>query len=945
MVDIARFTAQAPRLGNLEPSTDNGAADALASVARVSSHFANRLGDMANKAVVREQKEEAYANEMAVQMPGVEYAFSGTSVATTPAAKGRAPGNAGEIKSYLMQKHGLSDVQAAGIVGNLIQESGLRSTGAVGDAGTAFGVAQWREGRFANLRKFAGARGKDWGDLNTQLDFMMHELATSESAAGRSLRSATTLDQATAAFIGFERPAGWSAANPRGGHGWANRLANAQSVMALAAASNPAITATGSTIDFAHAGGAPGTPPAVGTPAPASPGGVSVTLTGSTGPLRLKKAGTLAGDAYNAAALDIHLNRLDTAMRGQMEAIALQHQNDPAGLAPALDALRAGYVGDLPPQAAALVDQSFQRQKFALEREAVTRFNQELESANLAAFEENISARMSSAYRMAAKAGLDKASEAALAGELGAFDAQVDASPLTPLQKSRLKSEAKDGVFSARILGGFEQAADAGGRAAYLKQFQTEWQSGEGAAGGLDLKTYDKVNGEMMRRVAADETAANKRVTAVEKAIDDQLDFLKKGYPVPDAARAVLKQAVAATGNAELAKSLDFLDGLADWQKAHVAARPEILDAQILAMRARIQKDGATEAALTTLDVMEELRDEMAKGLADDPLVWADRAGVAKVEPLDFGSAPALAATLAERVADAEAIGQHYGVPPKYFTAAESDALKKTFRQTPLALPSLVSGLSSGLGRATPKALAEISKDAPLLAHVAGLQHMTGSQRVSVEVAEMLDRRIQPGYKAALPTDGKLQGAAAEHLGASMIALPGTMAGAMEAATALFEARALSRGVSMDGFSDDGDPARALFQEALDEVLGASVRDGVKYGGVTMVNDMATIAPPDLPADALADMIADLSPDDLLFQGAIGTANGVPIRIDELHEAKLVMTTPGRYRLALGDVTGGDPRYVPSASGGYFELDTAMLKKSQAARLGGVSPVERMFRP
>lgn len=661
-------------------------------------------------------------------------------------------------------------------------------------------------------------------------------------------------------------------------------------------------------------------------------GGISVTLTGAAGAVPQMRAGTIRGDAYNNAALDIHLNRLDTSMREQMDAISLQHDGDPAGLSGALDALRAGYVKDLPPAAAALVDQSFARQKLALTHAAVNKFNSNLESANLAAFEENIQARTSAAYRLASKAGLGPDADAAISGELGALTASIDASPLTPLQKSRLKQDAVSGVMSARVLGGFENQKDPAARAAYAKKFQEDWQSGEGMSAQLDAKTYDSINGEMIRGVQADEVAANKRTSALNTVIRSRLDYLKKGWPISEGDRQFLKNEVAKTGDAELTANLDFMDGLADWQKAHVAAKPEVIDAQIAAMQQKIQKEGASEAALTTLDVMEGLRDEMKKGLADDPLAWANRAGVAVVEPLDFSDSGKLAASLTERVADASAIAKHYGIAPKYFTAAETDGLKKMLKATPLALPSIVSSLSAGFGSATPQALAEISKDAPLLAHVAGLTNATGSQRVAVEVAEVLDRRNQDGYKSTLPPAGKLQSAASSALGASLIVLPGTMAGTMETATALFEARALARGVDMEQFDTEGSPARTLFTDALDEVLGATRRDGVKYGGVTEVNGLETVAPPDVAADSLQEMVANISADDLLFQKAIGSANGIPIRPQDLQGGQLVMTGQGKYRIALGDVAGGDPRYVPSAAGGYFELDLGMLKRTQMTR-------------
>lgn len=125
-------------------------------------------------------------------------------------------------------KLGYTPEQAAGIVGNLVQESGVRSDGAVGDQGTAFGMAQWRGERLTRLKRFAAANGREWNDFTTQLNFIDMELKNHETGAYQALKSAKTVDEATAAFIGYERPKGWSSGNPRGGHGWNNRLAAAQ---------------------------------------------------------------------------------------------------------------------------------------------------------------------------------------------------------------------------------------------------------------------------------------------------------------------------------------------------------------------------------------------------------------------------------------------------------------------------------------------------------------------------------------------------------------------------------------------------------------------------------------------------------------------------------------------------------------------------------------------
>ena len=100
----------------------------------------------------------------------------------------------------------LSYIQASGIVGNLIYESGLR-TGIKGDGGRAFGIAQWHPDRQKGLVELAKSRGTDIFDFNTQLEYVWKELNSTEKKALDSLLSSTNVEQSTEAFMNhYERP-------------------------------------------------------------------------------------------------------------------------------------------------------------------------------------------------------------------------------------------------------------------------------------------------------------------------------------------------------------------------------------------------------------------------------------------------------------------------------------------------------------------------------------------------------------------------------------------------------------------------------------------------------------------------------------------------------------------------------------------------------------------
>lgn len=140
-------------------------------------------------------------------------AVAGLEVGTGNGAKGDgATQNAKTAYEFFIKK-GWSPAQASGLVGNLQAESGANlNTSAVGDAGQAYGIAQWHPDRQAQFYKQMGKpiRGSD---LKDQLEFLDWELRNSQNAApfysGDRLKQAKSPEEA--AYIidkYFERSTG-----------------------------------------------------------------------------------------------------------------------------------------------------------------------------------------------------------------------------------------------------------------------------------------------------------------------------------------------------------------------------------------------------------------------------------------------------------------------------------------------------------------------------------------------------------------------------------------------------------------------------------------------------------------------------------------------------------------------------------------------------------------
>ena len=106
--------------------------------------------------------------------------------------------------NYFVGK-GLTNFQAAGIVGNLDQESGVSPT-AVQQGGPGRGIAQWSVGgrwdtdNNDNAVAYASKQGKSVWSLQLQLDFIWYELTTFSGYGLSKLKATSNVTDATVVF-------------------------------------------------------------------------------------------------------------------------------------------------------------------------------------------------------------------------------------------------------------------------------------------------------------------------------------------------------------------------------------------------------------------------------------------------------------------------------------------------------------------------------------------------------------------------------------------------------------------------------------------------------------------------------------------------------------------------------------------------------------------------
>jgi hypothetical protein len=138
--------------------------------------------------------------------------------------------NEQQAYQYLIAQ-GYPPVAAAGIVGNLVQESGVNPIVNPGDSGTAHGIAQWRGDRWSGLQNYAKQNKGSAADLNTQLGYLDYELRNKYGDTYQKLMNARSPGDAAGAFaLEYERPKGAETGVASNVDGWANRLSSAQSI-------------------------------------------------------------------------------------------------------------------------------------------------------------------------------------------------------------------------------------------------------------------------------------------------------------------------------------------------------------------------------------------------------------------------------------------------------------------------------------------------------------------------------------------------------------------------------------------------------------------------------------------------------------------------------------------------------------------------------------------
>lgn len=661
---------------------------------------------------------------------------------------------------------------------------------------------------------------------------------------------------------------------------------------------------------------------------------------------------SIRGRAFDTAGIDTFRLQMDTQIRQKAADLFEANQSNPKAIIDGMQKLGDEWGGtfeQVRPHAAALVG----RLQIAYVRQASRNLQAEVDANNTQAFKDNITARFGSLDRAIAGLGLDEKADSVVAGELDELRREVDGAVkrgvTTESAGKKIVQQAEATAASARIMGTFDRLPSAAAREKFLEGFNGAYSKGEGDFAKLDPQSSARLLSQMNASLKAEALAGNRDVRALGQELKGIEAVAANGFPVGTTKMAELTARVATTEDPQLASRFEVTKNALALAQAGAKMRPDELKQTLDNFHASAVESDQGEAAAAVHKVGTKLLDTMEKGLKRDPLGWADRVGVMQVPMIDFTGKDAIP-QMQDRITRADAVAQKYGTAPVYLRPEEKLMLERATAQGGEVMLSVAKSIALGFGDRAPQVMGEISKHAPVLAHVGSLLADGASERLAFDVADALKIRATPDYKLPKAFSGRpsdkvatAQEAEVRNVYGDAFALAGdTGRAAASVGRTAYEARAI-RGGFDPLLASSGD--KDIFRHTLQEAAGATYdRQNNQFGGVVSLGGWGSftgqssykvLVPPDIRADKFSGVVNAIRDDDLKsLKVPPQAADGSAYTARDLQRSRLV-AVPGGYRFALGDPRGDDPKFIRGADGNPFVLNFDELKDRLTARVPG----------
>lgn len=636
---------------------------------------------------------------------------------------------------------------------------------------------------------------------------------------------------------------------------------------------------------------------------------------------RLRRDGTIRGEAFDQAGMQIAQTRLSTGIRGDFAAAFDKYGSDPAKLAAVLDAKGKQWLQQTPPEMQPDIQNLLDAERTSHVRQSSRAHTARVIADQKAAVQQDVAETLKAAHQKAYGLGLDAEADRVLQSEVVRLTQTLSRTGVdgvrlvSPAQARQIVDQVKGEMITARMMGASERLPSTDARAALLATFREDYAAGRGIAGDLDFAGFQRIERHLeseVRQARTQDGVAQRALLADIKTVQDRAE---KGYAPSPAEIARIEAATASQPalQAQFQAARETLEIVRHWS----LMTPLELDRALSAERARA-RDGSSPRAVEMIAVGERIAATMQAELKSDPLGWAQRTGrIRQVVSIDMQSEETLQASLRARMAQADEVASVYGVTVKPLRDEEVRVLTSGMAKGGRALVTTVAALTAAAGPQRARdVLAQLSEQAPVMAHIGGL--VSDPQRPPAIVNDAADwiaaKRIdgvKPSGHIRAPEVAEL---ARRTHGGSIDHLMGLNHAAIETANAAYEMRAAGRSSFDEG----------VWVQAYREALGERRIDGRTYGGIAQAAQPATLfghhgavlVPPNIERERFRDVIDAIKIDDL--KDALpfhGDEAATPATIADIRRGRLISVGPGQYQvetIKFGDTSlvllGADKR-------------------------------------
>ena len=445
------------------------------------------------------------------------------------------------------------------------------------------------------------------------------------------------------------------------------------------------------------------------------------------------------------------------------------------------------------------------------------------------------------------------------------------------------------------------------------------------------LSELETENADVKKVLSPISVRLKKDISELEKVIDDF-------RPIPDGAFDNIDEAL----NILAAYDFDGADVIA-FELNQIKLRAKNYEqlrsaspTDLAVVRSALAKQSDAEGASPELNRQINAIDSRIRAqntaLKSDPIDWAKETGavspdniIANLVGKTFDERQEI---YKERSEQADAFSAKMGRPAEYLDANEAATLANELKQSNVdERMALISEINNGFGINSFKVFGQISKDAPEIAHVAGLLNMGGNAQTAKDALRGLDL-MRDGI--VLRVSGQKTDATARakaRLG-NMSRSPSTMKGILLTADAIYAARSGGEEI----FNS------RIYDTALQEASGMlTASDGRNYGGIVGFKGNGIVIPTNIAQEGttfgadldLDDVIDKMDQDDFVASagGAFPLTQSGPVNFERLKDnINLVQKDDGSVAVLYerDDMMFG----LTTPSGEEFTIDLRVLAQS-----------------